>query len=91
LLEAKLVPGTPGLVLLIANAGLLVGNTRKKVTFNWQWSLDGKTWTSAASTPLADTEIQNLTLGTTYMFRVSVTISKVAGAWSENPVILLVK
>src|SRR5580704_2501183 len=38
---------TQGNVLLEANRTLLVGpDASKKAYFNWQWSLDGKTWTS---------------------------------------------
>jgi hypothetical protein len=76
---------TPGNVLLEANRTLLVGpaDASKKAQFNWQWSLDGKTWTSVSTTPLASTEIPGLTLLSTYSFRVSVTISKVTGPWSQ--------
>jgi hypothetical protein len=76
----------PGTVLLVANASLLVGkaDVNKKVVFNWQWSSDsGKTWNSVASTPYASTEIPGLTLMTPYIFRVSVTIAKKPGAWSD--------
>jgi hypothetical protein len=76
---------TQGNVLLEANRTLLVGpaDASKKAQFNWQWSLDGKTWTSVSTTPLASTEIPGLTLLSTYSFRVSVTISKVTGPWSQ--------
>jgi len=87
-LQAKLTT-TPGVVKLLANASILAGKTSKSVTFNWQWSLDGKTWNSLASTPLADTLVPNLTLLTTYQFRVSVTVSRTTGDWSQ-PVGLMV-
>jgi hypothetical protein len=88
-LQAKLTT-TAGLVQLIANASILLGKTsRKKATFHWQWSADGKTWSSAPSTPYARTEIPGLALMTTYTFRVSVTIGKATGEWSQ-PVGLLV-
>jgi hypothetical protein len=82
---------TPGLVTLAANRSALVAKAdlSKSVTFNWQWSTDGKTWTNAGSTPLASTEIAGLTLMTTYTFRVSVTVSRVTGAWSQ-PVSIVV-
>jgi hypothetical protein len=81
-LEAK--PTTlPGVVHIIANASLLVGSRSKNVTFNWQWSIDNKTWSSLPSTPLADTEMTGVTPLTTYYFRVSVTIGRVAGEWSQ--------
>jgi hypothetical protein len=77
---------TQGTVLLDANRTLLVGaaDASKKAYFNWQWSLDGgKTWTSVTPTPLASTEVPGLTLLSTYSFRVSVTVSKVTGPWSQ--------
>jgi hypothetical protein len=77
---------TQGTVLLEANRKLLVGaaDASKKAYFSWQWSADGgKTWNSATPTPLASTEIPGLTTLSTYSFRVSVTISKVTGPWSQ--------
>jgi hypothetical protein len=77
---------TQGNVLLEATRTLLVGkaDASKKAYFNWQWSPDGgKTWNSATPTPLASTEIPGLTPLTMYSFRVSVTVSKVIGPWSQ--------
>ena len=69
-LQAKLSV-TPGVVMLIANATILMGaSTSKRPTFNWQLSADGRTWTDAKSTPYGHTEIANLTALTTYAFRV---------------------
>jgi len=85
-------PGAvPGSVKLVANATLLVGRgVRKRVTFNWQISSDGgKTWTNVASTPLATTTIEGLTPMTTYAFRVSVTVSKAPGEWSQAVTLLV--
>jgi hypothetical protein len=84
LLAAKLTT-TPGVVHLEANASLLVGpaSASKKVTFNWQWSADGKTWNDVHATPYANTDVPGLALMSTYSFRVSVTIGKVTGAWSQ--------
>jgi hypothetical protein len=88
LLEAK--PTTlPGVVHIIANASLLVKSTSKKVTFNWEWSSDGKVWNALPSTPLADTQMTGLTPMTTYWFRVSVTISRVTGEWSQPTSVML--
>lgn len=83
-LQAKLVPQS-GSVELRANATLLVGRgVKKHASYNWQYSADGgKTWTSAASTPLATTIIEGLTPLTTYLFRVSATVAKVVGAWCD--------
>jgi hypothetical protein len=83
---------TPGVVALSANASLLVGkaDAHKKVMFGWQWSSDGgHSWNSMPMTTYASTEISGLTLLTTYSFRVSVTVGRTAGPWSD-PVSILV-
>jgi hypothetical protein len=83
---------TQGNVLLEANRTLLAGkaNAGKRVSFNWQWSVDGKTWTSVTSTPVSSTEIPGLTPLSTYSFRVSVTIGKqAAGPWSQAVTLLV--
>ncbi|HEY8041119.1 MAG TPA: fibronectin type III domain-containing protein, partial [Polyangiaceae bacterium] len=84
LLAVKQAPQS-GTVIVKVNARQLVGKSNyRRVTFNWQFSADGgKTWTSAPSTPLASTEIAGLTPLTTYSFRVSATVSKAVGAWSQ--------
>ena len=88
LLAAKLVPAT-GVVRLIAYAAMLLGKpTTKKVTFNWSVCSDGKTWNNLPSTPYADTEVAGLGPGT-YLFRVSVTIGKVPGEWSQSTSLIL--
>jgi hypothetical protein len=81
----------PGSAKLVANATLLVGRgVRKRATFNWQVSTDGgKTWTGAPSTPLASTIVEGLTPMTTYSFRVSATVSKAPGAWSQAVTLLV--
>ena len=90
ILQAK--PGTqPGSVILVANETLLVGRgVHKKALFNWQMSADGgKTWTALPATPLATTEVTGLTSLTTYAFRVSVTVGKVTGEWSQAVTIVV--
>lgn len=89
-LQAK--PGTaPGGVILVANETLLVGKgVHKKALFNWQMSADGgKTWTTLPPTPLATTEVTGLTSLATYAFRVSVTVGKVVGEWSQAVTIVV--
>lgn len=90
MLQAK-AGSQPGSVMLLANAGLLVGKrSSRRVVFNWQLSADGgKTWTGAPATPLASTEIQGLTPMTTYAFRVCATVSRVTGEWSQAVSILV--
>lgn len=61
----------------------------KKVLFNWQQSLDGKTWTGLPATSYASTDVVGLTLLTTYAFRVSVTVGTVAGPWSQAVSVLV--
>jgi hypothetical protein len=83
---------TPGEVHLDANASLLVGraDARKNRVFNWEWSGDGgETWNSLPSTPVASTDVTGLALLRTYSFRVSVTIRKVPGAWSQAVSVLV--
>jgi hypothetical protein len=80
-----------GLVHLAANATLLAGRAAasKKLLFTWQISQDGKIWSDIRSTAYASTDVTGLTPLTTYFFRVSVTVGKVAGPWSQ-PVSILV-
>lgn len=81
----------PGSAKLVANATLLVGRgVRKRPTFNWQASADGgKTYALLPSTPLADTIAEGLTPMTTYAFRVSVTVSRTQGEWSQAVTLLV--
>jgi hypothetical protein len=77
---------TLGVVHLDANASVLVGPAaaHKKVTFHWQMSADGgATWTDLRSTPYASTDVPGVTLMSTCSFRVSVTIGRTPGAWSQ--------
>jgi hypothetical protein len=90
ILEAKLAAPGSGIVHLLCNATLLVGKSRsKKNTFTWEWSLDGKTWTNAGTTGYASTLVPGLTLGGTYWFRVSATVAKVQGDWSQTVSLLV--
>ena len=91
ILAATLTP-VQGLVHLEANASVLlaaVGKSRKKTHFLWQYSVDGKSWTSVPTTNYARTDITGLTPLTTYSFRVSVTVGAVVGEWSQAVSILV--
>jgi hypothetical protein len=82
LLQA-LLGAVPGIVRVRVNASLLTSRSKKKATFNWQWSANnGASWQGAPSTPYADTEIGPLGAGT-YLFRASVTLARTTGAWTD--------
>jgi hypothetical protein len=85
LLSATLT-AAPGVAHLAANATALLGKggLSKKATFHWQRSDNGgKSWEDAGATPYASTDVTGLALMTTYAFRVSVTVGKSTGAWSQ--------
>jgi hypothetical protein len=79
-----------GSAVLSAHRALLVGGSKKQSLLNWQYSLDGgKTWVSAPSSTYAKTEIDALPPLTTVSFRVSATVAKVPGAWSQAVTLLI--
>jgi hypothetical protein len=88
---AAILTATPGGVHLEAHRKLLVGTHGKKVLlFNWEMSANGgQTWTALTSTAYASTDVTGLTLLSTYSFRVSVTIAKVAQPWSQAVSVLV--
>jgi hypothetical protein len=89
-LQADAIGG--GVVKLEANAGLLALENEsgsRSLTFNWQSTLDGKTFTSAQSTPIGKTSIANLTPLTEVGFRVCITDSRGTGAWSQVVTVLV--
>jgi hypothetical protein len=91
ILTPVLVAGQPGTVRLYAYATVLAGAApHKRRNFNWSVSSDGgKTWVGLPSTPYATTEVPNLAMMVEHQFRVSVTIGKTIGEWSQ-PAKLLV-
>ncbi len=77
---------------LEANASLLALENEsgsRNLTFNWQSTLDGKTFTSQPSTPISRTSIANLPPLTEVGFRVCITDSKGTGAWSQVVTVLV--
>jgi hypothetical protein len=80
LFEAKL-DTTANVVHLMLNAKALLGPTRKRVTFHWQISSDGKTWTSLPSTPYAETQLPSPGPGS-YAFRAAATVGKTVVDWT---------
>jgi hypothetical protein len=78
-----------GSVLLDANA-ILLDPTHRAKTYNWQMTMDGKTFSAMPSTPTGQTTIANLTPLTTVGFQVSVSIHKQPpGLWSQTVNILV--
>jgi hypothetical protein len=80
LFEAKL-DTTANVVHLILNATAFLGVTSKRVTFHWQSSPDGKTWTSLPSTPYAETQLPSPGPGS-YQFRAAATVGKTVLDWT---------
>ena len=80
LFEAKL-DTTANVVHLILNAKAFLGTNRKRVTFHWQISSDGKTWTSLPSTPYAQTQLPSPGPGS-YAFRAAATAGKTVVDWT---------
>jgi hypothetical protein len=72
-----------GSVVLRANKSALVGKTAAHCTFNWEYSLDGKTWLAMLGTPSPETTMTGLTPLATVSFRVSVTTRKTTGAFCQ--------
>ncbi|MFT3774967.1 MAG: hypothetical protein QM820_57195 [Minicystis sp.] len=74
----------PGVVVLVANASILVENPNRRTCFNWQYTVDGgRIWVTAPTTPVASTTITGLPSLTLCGFRVSVTTKAGQTAWSQ--------
>jgi hypothetical protein len=74
-----------GTVVLHANARILLADFgSRRVTFHWEYTLDGsKTFVSAGATPGATTTVTGLPPGAQVGFRVCVTAAKMpAGSWT---------
>jgi hypothetical protein len=83
ILEIKQGP-TPGSVTLDANLGMLTAGLKGKFFFNWESTLDSKSFVTLPSTPNHLTVVSNLTPLTSYGFRVSVTnAAGVLQPWSQ--------
>ena len=72
---------TANVVHLVLNAKAFLGSTSKRVTFHWQISSDGKTWTSLPSTPYAQTQLPSPGPGS-YAFRAAATVGKTVVDWT---------
>ena len=53
-----------------------------RASYEWQYSTDQKTWTGAAVTLQAKTDVTGLTVGTTYFFRVRPVLASGGQNWS---------
>jgi hypothetical protein len=72
-------------VTLRANVAALTAGLKGKFFFNWQSTVDGKTFVTLPSTPNHKTTVENLIALTNYGFRVSVTdASGIQGEWSQT-------
>jgi hypothetical protein len=68
------VPGTAHLVAKSAD---------HRSAYEWQYSLDPKTWTAMPVTLQAKTDVSGLTSGTTYAFRFRPVSTAGAATWSQ--------
>ena len=80
LFEAKL-DTTANVVHLMLNAKAFLGPTQARVTFHWQISSDGKTWTNLPSTPYAHTQLPSPGAGS-YQFRAAATVGRTVVDWT---------
>ena len=88
ILAAKLAVAS-GVVNLVANASLLSQSKRKK-TYTWQSTLDGKTFASAGTSSYARITVTGLPPLTTVGFRVCVTVGDgEPGPWTQVVSILV--
>ncbi len=71
-----------GLVHLAANTGLLTTSKRGRF-FEWQYTLDGKTWVAGATTSTGKASIAALPPLTVVGFRVRATNSLTVGEWTQ--------
>jgi hypothetical protein len=75
---------TSGTVVLDANKAALTAGLKGNLFFNWQSTLDGKTFTILPSTPNHKTSVANLPVLTSVGFRVAVTdAAGNLGEWSQ--------
>ena len=74
------VPGT---------AHLVAKSAGHRSAYEWQFSLDQKTWTGMPVTLQAKTDVSGLTSGTTYAFRVRPVLKTGEAAWSQVVVQLI--
>jgi hypothetical protein len=76
--------GISGTVLLLAKA------LAARASYQWSWSMDGKSWTLLPATLKARTTVSGLTVGALCYFRVRGVTKTGEGDWSQT-VALLVK
>jgi hypothetical protein len=64
-------------------AQLVAKAVAQRASYEWQYSVDGKTWTMAPSTLQARTTVEGLTPATTYTFRYRAVTKAGEGDWSS--------
>jgi hypothetical protein len=64
-------------------AHLVAKSAGRRASYEWQYSTDQKTWTSAPSTLQAKTDIAGLTVGTTYFFRMRPVLAAGEQNWTS--------
>ncbi len=74
ILAAAMALVTPGEVLVRAKAV-------RGAAYEWQYSLDGKTWLAMGTTTVANTSLLGMTVGTTVSFRFRTTVKKTTSDW----------
>jgi hypothetical protein len=57
---------------------------KRGVSYCWQFSLDGKVWTTIGITTEANTSLLGTTPLTTYLFRIQTTMKQTTSAWSQS-------
>jgi hypothetical protein len=78
--ESGPVPGT---------AHLVAKSAGHRSAYEWQYSLDQKTWTAMPVTLQAKTDVSGLTSGTTYAFRFRPVLKTGEATWSQVVVQLI--
>ena len=80
--EAKQGP-TSGTARLVARAA------KVRASYDWQQSSDGMTWVDLARTMRADADVEGLSAGTRYVFRVRKLTQDGIGEWSQVVALLV--
>jgi hypothetical protein len=72
------------------SAKLVAKAAAQRASYEWQYSTDGKTWTTVPATLTAKTTIENLTPGTLYSFRFRAVTKAGEGNWSDVVTLVMI-